>query len=122
MRKSFPPFSNSTPTHKIIMKPEDLVSPEMKQHAHDLKAHAREGVDNIRQDVSNLAQDTKDHARRSVDLVKDEATARLNDAKGRASDLFESAKAYATLNPLQTFVIGVVLGLFLARRRHHHAV
>jgi len=119
MRKPFPLLSPPTLNPIIPMKPEDLISPEMKRHAQDLKSHAQEGVENIRKDVNNLAQDTKDHARRSVDLVRDEATSRLNEAKGRESDLFESAKAYATLNPLQTFVIGVVVGLFLARRRRH---
>ena len=109
-------------THKIIMKPEDLVSPEMKRHAQDLKDHAQEGAQNIRQDVSNLAQDTKNHARRSVDMVKDEAASRLNDAQDAASNLWESAKAYVLANPARTFFAGLLIGFFLARRRRHHDV
>jgi ElaB/YqjD/DUF883 family membrane-anchored ribosome-binding protein len=101
------------------MKTEDFVSPEMKQHAQDLKDHAQEGVQNIRQDVTGLAQETKNHAQHSVDAVKGEALSRLNDAKNTARDLVESAKAYAVENPLRTFIAGVVVGLFLARRRRH---
>ena len=103
------------------MKPEDLVSPEMKRHAHDLKSHAQKGVENIRQDVSNLAQDTRNHAQRSVDLVKDEAASRLNDVRGKAGNLFESARTYALAHPGRTFFAGVLIGFFLARRRHRHA-
>jgi ElaB/YqjD/DUF883 family membrane-anchored ribosome-binding protein len=101
------------------MKTQDLVSPEMKQHAQDLKDHAQEGAQNIRQDVTNLAQETKNHARRSVDLVKDEAAARIDDARDKAADLWKSAKAYALENPVRTFFAGVLVGFFLARRRHH---
>jgi ElaB/YqjD/DUF883 family membrane-anchored ribosome-binding protein len=104
------------------MKPEDLVSPEMKRHAQDLKDHAQEGVQNIRQDVSNLAQDTKNHARHSVDMVKDEAASRLSDVQDTASNLWKSAQAYVVANPARTFFAGLVIGFFLARRRHHHAV
>jgi ElaB/YqjD/DUF883 family membrane-anchored ribosome-binding protein len=101
------------------MKPQDLVSPEMKQHAQDLKDHAQEGAQNIRRDVGNLAQDTKNHAQRSVNLVKDEATARLNDARDSAADLWNSAKAYVVENPVRTFFAGVLVGFLLARRRRH---
>jgi ElaB/YqjD/DUF883 family membrane-anchored ribosome-binding protein len=103
------------------MNPQDLVSPDMKQHAQDLKDHAQEGVQNIRQDVNNLAQDTKDHARRSVDMVKGEAAARLSDAQNAANNLWESAKAYVLANPARTFFAGLLVGFFLARRRHHRA-
>jgi ElaB/YqjD/DUF883 family membrane-anchored ribosome-binding protein len=99
------------------MKAQDLVSPEMKQHAQDLKDHAQEGAENLRRDVGNLAQDTKNHARRSVDLVKDEAVSRLHDARDSAGDLWNSAKAYALENPVRTFFAGVLIGFFLARRR-----
>jgi ElaB/YqjD/DUF883 family membrane-anchored ribosome-binding protein len=93
-------------------------SPEMKQHAQDLKNHAKEGVDNIRKDATNLAQDAKDHASRGIDAVKQEATTRISNAKGKASDLLSSVKDYAVQNPLHAFGFGVLVGLFLARRRH----
>jgi ElaB/YqjD/DUF883 family membrane-anchored ribosome-binding protein len=92
-------------------------SPEMKQHTQDLKDHATEGVQNLRQDASNLAQDAKDHVRRNVDGVRQEANARYQDAKGKATDLWESAKTYASQNPLHAFGVGILVGLFLARRR-----
>jgi ElaB/YqjD/DUF883 family membrane-anchored ribosome-binding protein len=101
------------------MKTEELVSPAMKRHAQDLKDHAQEGVQNIRQDVTNLAQDTKDHAQRSVDRVKDEAVSRFNDAQSKAGDLFESARAYVLENPARTFFAGLLVGFILARRRYH---
>jgi ElaB/YqjD/DUF883 family membrane-anchored ribosome-binding protein len=103
------------------MKTEDLVSPEMKRHAQDLKDHAQEGVQNIRKDVSGLAQETKNHARHSVDAVKDEAAARLSDAQDAAKNLWDSAKTYVLANPARTFVAGLLLGFLLARRRHHRA-
>jgi ElaB/YqjD/DUF883 family membrane-anchored ribosome-binding protein len=92
-------------------------SPEMKQHAKDLKDHATEGAQNIRNDVNNLAGDVRDHARRGVQTVKDEAGARFQEAQDKASSLVELARAYVVEHPFHAFGFGMLLGLFLARRR-----
>ncbi len=92
-------------------------SPEMKKHANDLKNHAQEGVQNLKDDAANLAQDAKDHVNRSKDMLKDEASARIGEAKGKAADLLQTVKTYAAENPLHAFGVGVLVGIFLARRR-----
>jgi ElaB/YqjD/DUF883 family membrane-anchored ribosome-binding protein len=101
------------------MNTQDIItpSPEMKQHAKDLKEHASEGVKNVRQDASNLAQDAKDHVKRNVDNVKDEALSRASDAKDKAAELLAQAQTYVKENPVHVFAAGLLLGLFLARRR-----
>jgi ElaB/YqjD/DUF883 family membrane-anchored ribosome-binding protein len=93
-------------------------SPEMKRHAQDLKEHATEGAQNIRNDVNNLAGDVKDHAKRNVQAVKDEAGAHLQRVQDKASNFVDLARAYAVEHPLHAFGVGVLLGVFLARRRH----
>jgi len=92
-------------------------SPELKQHAQDLKDHATQGAKDIKKDVGHLAKDVKDHANRSVDILKDEANSRLGEFRGRATDLVQTVKDYASENPLHAFGVGVLIGLFLARRR-----
>ena len=94
-------------------------SPEMQQHAKDLKDHATEGAKNIKDDAKNLAGDVKDHANRGVQAIKDEASSRVSDAKDKASDLLETARTYATEHPFSTFGFGVLAGLIIAtwRRR-----
>ncbi len=101
------------------MNTQDLVTPsqEMKQHVKDLKNHASEGVDNVRQDASNLAQDAKDHVKRNVDNVKDEALARASDVKDKAADLLAQVQTYMKEKPVHVFAAGLLVGLFLARRR-----
>ncbi len=101
------------------MNTQDLVtpSPEMKQHAKDLKNHATEGVKNVRDDAANLAQDAKDHVKRNVDNVKDEALSRASDAKDKAAELIAQMQTYVKEKPLHVFAAGVLVGLFLARRR-----
>jgi ElaB/YqjD/DUF883 family membrane-anchored ribosome-binding protein len=92
-------------------------SPELQQHAQDLKDHATEGVNNLRNDVGNVAKDVKDHANRGVQAVKDEANNQYGQAKDKAMDFYETAKSYASEHPLHAVGFGILLGLFLARRR-----
>ena len=94
-------------------------SPELKQHAKDLKDHATQGAQQVKKDVVNVAQDVKDHATRGVQAVRDEAKNQLGDAKDKASDLFETARQYGSDHPLTAFGVGVLAGLVLAtwRRR-----
>ncbi len=94
-------------------------SPEMKEHAKDLKDHATEGAENIKKDVKNLSGDVKDQATRGYKAVKEEAASRVSDAQDKASDLLESARTYASEHPFSTFGFGVLAGLILAtwRRR-----
>lgn len=94
-------------------------SPELKQHAQDLKDHATKGVNDLRKDARNIAGDVKDHASRGYDAIKDEANDRLGDAKDKANDLISAARNYASENPLSAFGFGVLAGLILAtwRRR-----
>jgi ElaB/YqjD/DUF883 family membrane-anchored ribosome-binding protein len=91
-------------------------SPELKGHAQDLKEHATQGAKDIRKDVTNIAGDVKKQATRGFEAVREEANSRVSDAKGQASDFLESARDYATQHPATTFGIGVLVGLFLARR------
>ena len=63
-----------------------------------------------------MAEDVRQHAVRSAGQLQDEATARLQDARGKAGDLVEMARTYATDHPLATFGFGILFGLFLARR------
>jgi ElaB/YqjD/DUF883 family membrane-anchored ribosome-binding protein len=91
-------------------------SPEMKQHAQDLKDHATEGAQNLKKDVTNLAGDVKDHARRGAQAVKEEAGARLEAVQDKASNFVDLAKAYAQEHPFHAFGFGVLTGLFLAWR------
>jgi len=93
-------------------------SDDLKQHTQDLKDHATQGVENLQGDVGNLAQDVRNQANQGYQSVKDEANARIGDVRGKANDLVEVAKAYAREHPLRTFGIGVLVGMFLARRRH----
>jgi ElaB/YqjD/DUF883 family membrane-anchored ribosome-binding protein len=92
-------------------------SPDLQQHTKDLKDHATQGAQDLKQDVGNVAQDVKNQATQGVQAVKDEANARFGDAKQKAGDLYESAKSYAAANPLTTFGFGILVGLFLSRRR-----
>jgi ElaB/YqjD/DUF883 family membrane-anchored ribosome-binding protein len=92
-------------------------SPELKQHAQDLKDHAVKGAKDLREDAGNVAQDVKNQARRGVGAVKDEASARFEEAKGKAVDLMQAAKDYAAQNPLHALGLGVLIGMILARRR-----
>ena len=91
-------------------------SPELKQHAKDLKDHATEGAQNLRNDLGNVAQDVKDHANRGVKAVKEEASNQLQGAQDKAVDLWETARQFATEHPGKTFGLGVLTGLFLAFR------
>jgi ElaB/YqjD/DUF883 family membrane-anchored ribosome-binding protein len=92
-------------------------SPELKEHAQDLKDHATKGAKDIRKDVTNIAGDVKKQATRGFEAVRDEANARVSDAQDKASDFLESARDYATQHAATTFGIGVLVGLFLASRR-----
>jgi ElaB/YqjD/DUF883 family membrane-anchored ribosome-binding protein len=98
-----------------VLKP----SPEMQQHAKDLKDHATEGAQNVKKDVQNLAGDVKDHARKGYRAVKDEAADQVDAARDRAGDLLENVRSYASEHPVSTFGFGVLAGIILAtwRRR-----
>jgi ElaB/YqjD/DUF883 family membrane-anchored ribosome-binding protein len=91
-------------------------SPELKQHAQDLKDHATEGAQNLKKDVTNVAHDLKDHANRGVKAVKEEANNQFQGAQEKASDLWEAVQAFAKEHPGRTFGAGVLAGLFLGFR------
>ncbi len=101
------------------MNTEELTtpSPELKQHAQELKDHAVEGAKNLHRDVRNVAQDVKEHANRGVAAVREEASARFDEARSKTNDLFETAKNYAADHPLHAVGFGILVGMFLARRR-----
>jgi ElaB/YqjD/DUF883 family membrane-anchored ribosome-binding protein len=83
-------------------------SPELKQHAQDL-----------RQDAGKVTHDLKNQARAGFQEVKSEANARLQEAKVTAAELFEAFRGFAAQHPFKTFGAGIVTGIVLAtwRRR-----
>jgi ElaB/YqjD/DUF883 family membrane-anchored ribosome-binding protein len=81
-------------------------SPELKQHMQDL----RENVGNVAQDVKNQASD-------GLQQVQTEANARLEQAKGNASELITALRDFAAQHPLKAFGVGVLTGFILASWR-----
>jgi ElaB/YqjD/DUF883 family membrane-anchored ribosome-binding protein len=83
-------------------------SPELKQHAQDL-----------RRDAGNVTQDLKKQASAGFEEVKKEAHARLQETKGAASDLYDAFRNFAAEHPFKAFGIGVFTGIVLATWRRN---
>jgi len=81
-------------------------SPELKQHAQDLRRDAR-----------NVTQDLKNQASAGFEEVKTEANARLQDARGTVSDLYDSFRNFAAKHPFKAVGIGIVTGIVPATWR-----
>ncbi len=78
-------------------------SPELKQHAQDL-----------RRDANLVAKDVKHQAAAGFQEIKTEANARFQDAKGTAGDLYDSFTSFAAEHPVSIFGAGLVTGIIFA--------
>jgi len=78
-------------------------SPELKQHAQDL-----------RRDANLLAQDVKNQATAGLQEIKTEAHARLHEVRESGADLYNSAKSFAAEHPFSVFGAGLVTGIVFA--------
>jgi ElaB/YqjD/DUF883 family membrane-anchored ribosome-binding protein len=83
-------------------------SPELKQHAQDL-----------RRDAGNVTEDLKRQASAGFEEVKKEAHARLQETKGAALDLYDAFRNFVAEHPFKAFGIGVVTGIVLANWRRN---
>jgi len=84
---------------ELLTKP----SPELKQHAQDL-----------RRDAGLVGQDVKNQAAAGFQEVKKEAQTRLEDARGVVADFQDLAKSFAREHPFGLFAAGIVAGIVVA--------